>query len=224
MAGAEALLRWAHPQRGMVPPALFVGIAEDFGLIAEIGRFVLERACADAALWPASATDGAPFVSVNLSVRQLRDPGLPREIAATLARHGLPHSRVHVELTESALLDSEPLALTALAELRRLGIRIWLDDFGTGFSGLSHLRRVPVDGVKIDRSFVQELLTDRDDLALTSAIVAMAGSLGIEAIAEGIESEAQLEVLRNLRCDLGQGFWLGHPVPQHELVARMRKA
>jgi diguanylate cyclase (GGDEF)-like protein len=224
MAGAEALLRWAHPQRGMVPPALFVGIAEDFGLIAEIGRFVLERACADAALWPAGGAEGAPFVSVNLSVRQLRDPGLPREIAATLARHGLPHSRVHVELTESALLDSEPLALTALAELRRLGIRIWLDDFGTGFSGLSHLRRVPVDGVKIDRSFVQELLTDRDDLALTSAIVAMAGSLGIEAIAEGIESEAQLEVLRNLRCDLGQGFWLGHPVPQHELVARMRKA
>jgi EAL domain-containing protein (putative c-di-GMP-specific phosphodiesterase class I) len=129
---------------------------------------------------------------------------------------------VHVELTESALLDSEPLALTALAELRRLGIRIWLDDFGTGFSGLSHLRRVPVDGVKIDRSFVQELLTDRDDLALTSAIVAMAGSLGIEAIAEGIESEAQLEVLRNLRCDLGQGFWLGQPVPHDELLARMR--
>ena len=218
IAGAEALLRWGHPQRGLVPPMLFVGIAEDFGLIAELGRFALERACADAVRWP-DGQGGAPFVSVNLSVKQLRDPGLPREIAATLARHGLPTSRLHVELTESALLDSEPLALTALAEMRRLGIRIWLDDFGTGFSGLSHLRRVPVDGVKIDRSFVQDLLSDREDLALTSAIVAMAGSLGIEAIAEGVETEAQLEILRNLRCDLGQGFFLGHPVPQDELLA-----
>jgi diguanylate cyclase (GGDEF)-like protein len=222
IAGAEALLRWAHPDRGAVPPTLFVAIAEDFGLIAELGRFALDRACADAARWP-EASGGAPFVSVNLSVKQLRDPGLPREIAATLARHGLPTSRLHVELTESALLDSEPLAPTALAEMRRLGIRIWLDDFGTGFSGLSHLRRVPVDGVKIDRSFVQDLLSDREDLALTSAIVAMAGSLGIEAIAEGVESEPQLEILRNLRCDLGQGFFLGQPMPQGELVALLSR-
>jgi diguanylate cyclase (GGDEF)-like protein len=222
IAGAEALLRWAHPQRGAVAPMLFVAIAEDFGLIAELGRFALDRACADAVRWP-DGLGGAPFVSVNLSVKQLRDPGLPREIAATLARHGLPTSRLHVELTESALLDSEPLALTALAEMRRLGIRIWLDDFGTGFSGLSHLRRVPVDGVKIDRSFVQDLLSDREDLALTSAIVAMAGSLGIEAIAEGVETEPQLEVLRNLRCDLGQGFYLGHPMPQDDLVTLLAR-
>ena len=222
IAGAEALLRWGHPERGPIPPALFVGIAEDFGLIAELGRFALDRACADAARWP-EAAGGAPFVSVNLSVKQLRDPGLPREIAATLARHGLPTSRLHVELTESALLESEPLAPTALAEMRRLGIRIWLDDFGTGFSGLSHLRRVPVDGVKIDRSFVQDLLSDREDLALTSAIVAMAGSLGIEAIAEGVESEPQLEILRNLRCDLGQGFFLGQPMPQADLLALLAR-
>jgi len=218
IAGAEALLRWTHPQRGLVPTATFVAIAEDFGLIHGLGRFALEHACADASQWPELA--GEPlFVSVNLSVRQLRDPGLPQQIAATLNRHKIACKRLHVELTESALLDSEPLALSALAELRRLGIRIWLDDFGTGFSGLSHLRRVPVDGVKIDRSFVQDLLTDRDDLALTSAIIAMASSLGIEAVAEGVETAAQLEILRNLRCDLGQGYWLGYPMPQADLLA-----
>ena len=218
IAGAEALLRWTHPQRGLVPTATFVAIAEDFGLIHGLGRFALEHACADASQWPELA--GEPlFVSVNLSVRQLRDPGLPQQIAATLNRHKIACKRLHVELTESALLDSEPLALSALAELRRLGIRIWLDDFGTGFSGLSHLRRVPVDGVKIDRSFVQDLLTDRDDLALTSAIIAMASSLGIEAVAEGVETAAQLEILRNLHCDLGQGYWLGYPMPQADLLA-----
>jgi diguanylate cyclase (GGDEF)-like protein len=222
ISGAEALLRWTHPQRGLVSTSLFVSIAEDFGLIQELGRFVLDRACADAVRWP---TGGDPlFVSVNLSVRQLRDAGLPAQVAATLSRHGLPAARLHVELTESALLDSEPLALSALAELRRMGVRIWLDDFGTGFSGLSHLRRVPVDGVKIDRSFVQDLLTDRDDLALTSAIIAMAGSLGIETVAEGVESAPQLEVLRNLRCDLGQGFHLGHPMPASALLARLAAA
>ncbi len=218
IAGVEALLRWHHPQRGLVPTALFIGIAEDFGLIGEIGHFVMRRACADAVHWP--QPDGEPlFVSVNVSVRQLRQPGLPAEVAGVLRDTGLSPERLHVELTESALLDDQPLALTTLAELRRAGIRIWLDDFGTGFSGLSHLRRVPVDGVKIDRSFTQDLLTDRDDLALTNAIIAMATSLGIPAVAEGIESKAQLEILRNLGCDLGQGYWFGYPMKQADLLA-----
>jgi diguanylate cyclase (GGDEF)-like protein len=223
IGGAEALLRWNHPERGLVPSSLFVGIAEDFGLIEELGRFALERACVDAARWPAIGAAGdKPFVSVNLSVKQLRQPDLPAQIAHALQQSGLPASRLHVELTESALLDDEPLGLSTLAELRRLGVKIWLDDFGTGFSGLSHLRRVPVDGVKIDKSFTQDLLTDRDDLALTSAIVAMAASLGICAVAEGIESASQLEVLRNLECDLGQGYWLGYPMSQTEMLVTLR--
>jgi diguanylate cyclase (GGDEF)-like protein len=220
IAGAEALLRWRHPERGLVPSELFVGIAEDFGLIDELGRFALHQACVEAARWP--AVDGvAPFVSVNLSVKQLRQPGLPAEIGAVLLECSLAPTRLHVELTESALLDDEPLALSTLAELRRVGVKIWLDDFGTGFSGLSHLRRVAVDGVKIDRSFTQDLLTDRDDLALTSAIIAMADSLGITAVAEGVESASQLEILRGMRCDMGQGFWLGYPMSGAEFRARL---
>jgi EAL domain-containing protein (putative c-di-GMP-specific phosphodiesterase class I) len=223
LVGGEALLRWEHPARGPVPTALFVGLAEDFGLIDELGRFALDRACRDAARWPAA--DGvAPFVSVNLSVRQLRQAGLPAMVAATLAAHDLPASRLHLELTESALLDHEPTAIGTLAELRRQGVRIWLDDFGTGFSGLSHLRRVPVDGVKVDRSFVQDLASERADVTLTAAIVAMATSLGIEAVAEGVETEAQLEVLRGLGCGLAQGWLLGHPVPQSEFVGRIAAA
>jgi diguanylate cyclase (GGDEF)-like protein len=217
LVGGEALLRWEHPARGRVPTALFVALAEDFGLIDELGRFALDRACRDAAGWPV-ADGAAPFVSVNLSVRQLRQAGLPAMVAATLVAHGLPASRLHLELTESALLDHEPAAIGTLAELRRQGVRIWLDDFGTGFSGLSHLRRVPVDGVKVDRSFVQDLAGERADVTLTAAIVAMATSLGIEAVAEGVETQAQLEVLRGLGCGLAQGWLLGHPVPQSEFV------
>jgi EAL domain-containing protein (putative c-di-GMP-specific phosphodiesterase class I)/GGDEF domain-containing protein len=217
LVGGEALLRWEHPARGRVPTALFVALAEDFGLIDELGRFALDRACRDAAHWPVVG-GAAPFVSVNLSVRQLRQAGLPAMVAATLAAHGLAPSRLHLELTESALLDHEPAAIGTLAELRRQGVRIWLDDFGTGFSGLSHLRRVPVDGVKVDRSFVQDLAGERADVTLTAAIVAMATSLGIEAVAEGVETEAQLEVLRGLGCGLAQGWLLGYPVPQSEFV------
>ncbi len=223
VVGAEALLRWQHPTRGMVPSALFIAIAEDFGLIDELGMFALGLACRDAVHWP--QIDGRqPFVSVNLSVKQLRNPKLVAQFDEVLRQSKLPATTLHVELTESALLDDAPQALETLAELRRLGVKLWLDDFGTGFSGLSHLRRVAVDGVKIDRSFTQDLLTDRDDLALTSAIVAMAGSLGIAAIAEGVESASQLEILRNLKCDLAQGYWLGYPMTQTELLATLRSA
>ncbi len=217
LRGAEALLRWRHPERGLVPPSLFVALAEDFGLIDELGRFAMRRACVDAVTW--SAVDGRElFVAVNISAKQLRRPGLVDEVASVLHSTGLDPERLHVELTESALLDDDPVALGALNLFRRLGVKIWLDDFGTGFSGLSHLRRVPVDGVKIDRSFTADLLTDHDDLALTSAIVAMAKSLGISAVAEGVESASQLDVLRGLKCDLVQGFWLSYPVDQVEML------
>jgi diguanylate cyclase (GGDEF)-like protein len=218
--GAEALLRWHHPTRGLVPSALFVGIAEDVGLIDALGDFALRTACATAVRWPSSA-GRRPFVSVNVSVKQLRDVRFPARVEQVLVETGLDAELLHLELTESSLLDGESSAISALEELHKLGVRLWLDDFGTGFSGLNHLRRVPVDGVKVDRSFVADLLTDRHDVALTSAIIAMARSLDITVVAEGVESSALAEILGQLGCPFGQGFWLGEPAHSEKLVERI---
>lgn len=217
--GAEALMRWRHPKLGMVPPSVFIEVAEQSGLIEQLGRRALNQACADAAAW--GLADGvAPFVSVNVSSRQLRTGDLPDVVASALRESGLRPDQLHLELTETAVLGDEALAKALLSRLRATGVKVWLDDFGTGFSGLSHLRRVPVDGVKIDRSFVADVLRDPDDLALTSAIIAMAHSLGITVVAEGIENEGQYAILRERGCDQGQGFWFGRPMPTDELMAR----
>ncbi|GIX34338.1 MAG: GGDEF domain-containing protein [Lysobacteraceae bacterium] len=219
LAGAESLLRWHHPVLGKVPPSVFVAVAERTGLIASIGREVLHAACRAAAGWR-DVEGRAPFVSVNLSAVQLRQSGLVEEVAAVLEATGLPAQRLHLELTETAVMSDEEQVAELVERLRAMGVRIWLDDFGTGFSGLSHLRRVPVDGVKIDKSFVFDLLRDPGDLALTSAIIAMAHSLGVTVVAEGVESEAQFELLRERGCDYAQGFWLGRPLPGGEFDAR----
>ena len=219
LVGAEALLRWQHPVHGVVPPSVFVDVAEQTGLIDAIGRQVLQRACSEALRWK---RDGeAPFVSVNVSPRQLRFGDLPSEVATVLRDTGLPAGRLHLELTETAVLGDEIQASALLARLRAMGVKIWLDDFGTGFSGLSHLRRVPVDGVKIDRSFIADVLRDPDDLALTSAIIAMAHSLGITVVGEGVENEGQYAVLRERGCDHAQGYWLGRPMAASELARRL---
>ena len=215
--GAEALLRWHHPSRGLISTALFVGIAEDVGLIDALGDFALRTACETAVRWPRSA-GRAPFVSVNVSVKQLRDHRFPARVAQVLADTGLAPELLHLELTESSLLDGESGAIIALETLHGIGVKLWLDDFGTGFSGLNHLRRVPVSGVKIDRSFVTDLLTDRHDVALTSAIIAMARSLDITVVAEGVESAALAEVLEQLDCPYGQGYWFGEPTHSEKLV------
>ena len=219
--GAEALLRWNHPQLGMVPPSVFIEVAEQSGLIEALGRNVLEQACADAAAW--RTVEGAPpFVSVNISPRQLRSGELPDVVGSALRNSGLHPQQLHLELTETAVLVDEGQASTLLSRVRATGVKVWLDDFGTGFSGLSHLRRVPVDGVKIDRSFVADVLRDPDDLALTTAIIAMAHSLGITVVAEGIESEGQYRVLLERGCDQGQGFWFGRPMGAGELAAQFK--
>jgi diguanylate cyclase (GGDEF)-like protein len=220
LMGAEALLRWQHPERGLVPPAVFVPVAEDCGLIEEIGAWVLREACTRALSWR-RADGSAPFLAVNLSGRQLRRARLTGEVAQVLQETGFPAGRLHLELSENTLIVDEPAIVAQLTELRALGVQVWLDDFGTGFSGLSHLRRVPVDGVKIDRSFVTDLLTDPDDLALTSAIIAMAHSLGMVVVAEGVESEGQLAVLRERRCDYAQGYWLGRPLNDSGFAGRL---
>jgi EAL domain-containing protein (putative c-di-GMP-specific phosphodiesterase class I) len=218
--GAEALLRWFHPTRGLVPSSLFVGVAEDVGLIDALGDFALRTACETAVRWPRSA-GRAPFVSVNVSVKQLRNARFPARVAEVLADTGLAADLLHLELTESSLLDGESDAIATLEALHGLGVKLWLDDFGTGFSGLNHLRRVPVSGVKIDRSFVADLMTDRHDVALTSAIIAMARSLDITVVAEGVESAALAELLRQLECPFGQGYWFGEPAHSEKLVERI---
>ncbi|MCY7313506.1 MAG: EAL domain-containing protein [Pseudoxanthomonas sp.] len=217
VVGAEALLRWQHPEMGTISPAVFIDVAEQSGLIESIGPRVLRAACAAAAQWAnAAGSHEPPFVSVNVSPRQLRTGDLPEEVAACLRDTGLPASRLHLELTETAVISDEAHASALLAKLHRTGVKVWLDDFGTGFSGLSHLRRVPVDGVKIDKSFVADMQRDPDDLALTTAIIAMAHSLGITVVAEGVEKEAQYDILRARGCNLAQGYWLGHPMTATE--------
>jgi diguanylate cyclase (GGDEF)-like protein len=220
LVGAEALLRWQHPVLGNIAPSVFIDVAEQSGLIEAIGPEVLRVACGDAMRWHADFAKGAGlFVSVNVSPRQLRSGVLPEQVAGILRDTGLAASQLHLELTETAVIGDEVHVSTLLSRLRSTGVKVWLDDFGTGFSGLSHLRRVPVDGVKIDRSFVADVLRDPDDLALTTAIIAMAHSLGITVVAEGVEKEGQYTLLRERGCDLAQGFWLGHPMAMHEFSA-----
>ena len=219
LVGAEALLRWQHPEDGAIAPSVFIEVAEQSGLIEAIGPEALRSACAEAAGWPTPRGAGEPpFVSVNVSPRQLRSGDLVQQVAGALVESGMAPERLHVELTETAVISDEANATALLARLREVGVRVWLDDFGTGYSSLSHLRRVQVDGLKIDRSFITDLLRDPDDLALTSAIIAMAHSMGITVVAEGVERQGQFDLLRERDCDLAQGYWLGHPMSALEFA------
>ena len=219
LVGAEALLRWNHPDDGAISPAVFIDVAEQSGLIEAIGPEVMRAACQEAARWRTPAGAGEPpFVSVNVSPRQLRSTDLVQQIGIALHEAALAPERLHVELTETAVISDEANATALLSRLRETGVRVWLDDFGTGYSSLSHLRRVQVDGLKIDRSFITDLLRDPDDLALTSAIIAMAHSMGIVVVAEGVEKQGQFELLRDRDCDLVQGYWLGHPLTAAEFA------
>lgn len=219
LVGAEALLRWNHPEDGAIAPSVFIEVAEQSGLIEAIGPEVLRSACAEAAGWPTPRGAGEPpFVSVNVSPRQLRSGDLVKHVTGALVESGMAPERLHVELTETAVISDEANATALLARLREIGVRVWLDDFGTGYSSLSHLRRVQVDGLKIDRSFITDLLRDPDDLALTSAIIAMAHSMGITVVAEGVERQGQFDLLRERDCDLVQGYWLGYPMSTLEFA------
>lgn len=216
LVGAEALLRWRHPKHGLVPPSVFIPVAERCGLADELGDWVIARAIRDCAAWQVQLP--GVWVAVNVSGRQLQRPLLSSVLSSTLAEHRLPAALVHVELTESSLVHDEEQAFALLGELRESGVEVWLDDFGTGFSALSHLRRARVDGVKIDRSFVADILRDSEDLALCSAIIAMAHSLGIGVVAEGVENETQWQLLRDRRCDLAQGFLMSAAMSPAELM------
>jgi EAL domain-containing protein (putative c-di-GMP-specific phosphodiesterase class I) len=203
----EALVRWQHPTRGLVAPSEFIPRAETTGLIVALGRSVLGKACDEAARWPAGADLS---LSVNLSARQLTDPGLTDQVQATLAAAGLPADRLVLEITETALLNSAPDR--TLGALRKLGVRIALDDFGTGYSSLEHLRRFPVDVIKIDKAFLDRVTGGLRASALTRAIVQLGQTMGLATVAEGVENGAQAATLREIGCRYGQGYWFSKPL------------
>lgn len=215
MAGVEALIRWIHPTRGMIPPVRFIPIAEEIGLIEAIGAWVLRTACAQVAAWMAES--GVPLrLSVNVSARQMRTGGIVDVLRQTLAETGFPPDLLEIEITESTLQvleDSRKLLL----QVHELGVGVAIDDFGTGYSSLSVLKHLPIDRLKIDKSFVQDLPHDANDVGIVEAIVAMAGVLGIKLVAEGVESPEQLEWLKQVHCSEAQGYLLGRPVPWDEL-------
>jgi diguanylate cyclase (GGDEF)-like protein/PAS domain S-box-containing protein len=215
--GLEALLRWKHPLHGFVAPGRFIGVAEETGLIVPIGDFVLERVMSDAGRWREMGWSPVP-VAVNISAVQLQRSDLPGTIRRLTQLHGMKPSMLQVELTESAVFEhrearSGESSEDGISRLRELGVRVAIDDFGTGYSSLSYLKRWRVDYVKIDRSFVRDLVTDMSDLAIVGAIIAMARHLNIQVVAEGIEGWQQLEKLRQLQCNLAQGFLFAKPTP-----------
>lgn len=217
VAGAEALLRWPHPQRGFVPPDIFVPLAEEIGLIGAIGLVVLDGACHHAALWRHNGLD--IYVSVNVSARQIPDDLPPVVVLDILHRHGLPPDVLVFEITEGVLMSNVAIAQSWIDSLRAAGVRIYLDDFGTGYSSLSYLKRFPLDTVKIDKSFIRDLHADKSDFALVDAIITMASSLGLNVVAEGIEDEQQLHLLRNMGCGFGQGYYFARPIAAPDFAA-----
>jgi diguanylate cyclase (GGDEF)-like protein/PAS domain S-box-containing protein len=222
MTGVEALLRWRHPERGLLLPGTFITLAEDAGLIRQIGRWVLRTACAQAREWQTVAPYAVP-VAINLSARQFGDERLAAEVSEALADTGLPPRLLEVEITESIMMDQPERAAEKLRELRALGVHIAVDDFGTGYSSLARLKRFPLTSVKIDRSFVREIPQDADDAAITTAVIAMAHSLRLKVVAEGVENGAQVRFLRERNCDEIQGFFFSRPLPAREVLPFLKR-
>jgi EAL domain-containing protein (putative c-di-GMP-specific phosphodiesterase class I) len=215
MVAAEALVRWDHPERGLLEASQFVPLAEETGSIIPVGGWVLVEACRQAASWSGNCI--APAVSVNLSARQLSRPDLVDAVDRALRDSGLNPDRLWLEITESVLMEDADTAVAALERLRALGVHLCVDDFGTGYSSLAYLRRFPVDALKVDRSFVSGLGEDPEDSAIVEAVVSMAHSLHLSVVAEGVETDEQLARLRDLGCELAQGFYFAAPVPASAL-------
>ena len=215
--GFEALIRWHHSQRGMISPGDFIPLAEEFGLIDEIGEWVLREACRDAASWSRPL-----MIAVNLSPIQFRKNDLPRIVHSILLETGLSPARLELEVTESVLLGDASRSLSVLRRLKALGVRIAMDDFGTGYSSLSHLKHFPIDTLKIDRSFVKDLATDPKEEPIVSAIIALAHGLGMDVVAEGVETAEELAILRKHHCDKIQGYYYSRPIPVSDFESLLR--
>ena len=219
--GVEALLRWNDPERGQVPPMSFIPLAEDTGLIVEIGEWVLREACGQAKAW-LDAGLGPLTVAVNLSPRQFRQKNLVSMVAAILAETGLPPHLLELEITESTVMHRTEEAAAGLRALHELGVQISLDDFGTGYSSLAYLHRFPVHSLKVDQSFVRDIKSDRDDAAIVSTVISLARQLNLKALAEGVETEAQLAFLRVRGCDSFQGYLFCRPQAAADIEALLR--
>jgi len=208
ITGYEILSRWTHKTRGPIEPTIFIRIAEQTGLIGELTANVLRRACVESLSWP-----GAPRISLNIAAVQLSESALPQKLLKVLAECGFPPQRLEIEITEDALIADFEGARAILTSLKNLGVGIALDDFGTGYSSLRHLRELPFDELKIDRSFVHGMEASAEALSIVRTIVDLARSLGMGVTAEGVETEAQATALQALGCERGQGFLLGRPLP-----------
>jgi EAL domain-containing protein (putative c-di-GMP-specific phosphodiesterase class I) len=217
IVGAEALVRWQHPERGLIHPFDFIGLAEEAKLIIPLGEWVLHAVCAQQAKWRAAGV--APIqVAVNLAASHLREPSLPGLVTHNLVQYGLPADSLGIEVTESVLLEDPEESIKNANTLARWGVSLSLDDFGIGYSSLSYLKRLPVSQIKIDQSFVRDLTVDASDAAIITAIIAMAHTLGIGVVAEGVEHEAQRAFLQQHGCNEYQGYLFSTPVPAAEFA------
>jgi diguanylate cyclase (GGDEF)-like protein len=224
LVGMEALVRWERPDHGLMPPDEFIPVAEETGLIVGLGEWVLTAAAAQLAQWQAELGGAEQLgIAINVSGRQLLTPGFDETVGSALARTGLPGDRLSLEVTESMLMEQTDTPLSVLAKLRRMGVRVVLDDFGTGYSSLSRLKDFPLDALKIDRSFIDRLGDDPDREPIVVAIIAMARALGLEVIAEGVETERALVRLTALQCEIAQGFLLSRPIPPEQMAELLRR-
>lgn len=220
--GVEALIRWRHPERGLIPPLKFIPIAEETGVIEALGAWVLDEACRQLAAWREEGF--SPLrMAVNLSAHQLRSPALVAEVQAVIARHGIRPGELELEITESAAMSNPERAIEQLKALRDLGVELAIDDFGTGYSSLSYLKLLPIHTLKLDRAFVRDIETDENDAAISAATLALAHNLGLKVVAEGVETEAQQRFLTDHQCDYLQGYLFGKPEPASDLSARWLK-
>jgi EAL domain-containing protein (putative c-di-GMP-specific phosphodiesterase class I) len=217
ITGVEALLRWRHPRRGLVSPMEFIPLAEETGLIVPIGEWVLATSCARTKAWQDQGFTNLD-VAVNLSARQFADPMLLPKLTQIIRASGLDPLHLELEITESLVMSHGAGAVAVLHKLKALGVHIAIDDFGTGYSSLAYLKRFPIDTIKVDRSFIRDIPHDPGDKQITRAIIAMAHSLRLRVVAEGVESSAQLKFLRGLRCDMVQGYFLHRPLPEGEVA------
>jgi EAL domain-containing protein (putative c-di-GMP-specific phosphodiesterase class I) len=211
--GAEALLRWQHPQRGFISPLQFIPVAESSGLIIDIGMWVLDQACAQIAQWQHARNTSDLSLSVNISARQFRQANFISMIKACIQKHQINPNALRLELTESLLLENVDDAVSIMTELSHIGIQFSLDDFGTGYSSLQYLKKLPLYQLKIDRSFVNDIVTDSHDRTIVRTIIAMAQSMYLSVIAEGVETQEQMELLLNNGCRRYQGYLFGKPMP-----------
>ena len=222
LLGLEALLRWKHPEKGMIRPDQFISVAEETGLIIPIGKWVIREACRMGRELAENGL-GDLNIAINLSPKQFSDPDLVGSIAAILHEEQVPAGRLELELTESLLLDATADTKQQLERLKQLGLTLAMDDFGTGYSSLSYLKKFPTDVIKIDRSFIKDIPDNQDDMEITSAVIAMAHNLKLQVVAEGVETAAQLAFLRRNRCDIGQGYLFDKPIPGAQLASSLQR-